>query len=266
MGQTIYQVDAFTDRPFTGNPAAVCVLPGPADEAWMRNVALEMNLSETAFLHPQDEMYHLRWFRPTNEARLCGHATLASAHILWETHRAGLDEQIRFETQSGLLTAERRGDWIELDFPGTPTNLAPAPPEDLDKALGATPRSVSEPPGLNTYLVELDSPATVRDLKPDFALLHSISNRSYIVTALAESAEHDFVSRFFRAAGVGENEDPVTGAAHCLLGPYWRDRLGKDELVGHQVSARSGTVKVRVVEERVRLIGQAVTVMRAELI
>ena len=264
MAQSIYQVDAFTDRPFTGNPAGVCILPGPTDVTWMQNVAMEMNLSETAFLHPQDDKYQLRWFTPTTEVPLCGHATLASAHILWETHRAAVNEQIRFDTQSGLLTAERHGDWIEMDFPGSSTRPVPAPPEDLDRALGASPRSVSVVPSHSYYLIELDSSDTVRSLRPDFTLLNSISNYGYIVTAIAESTEHDFVSRFF-APGIGINEDPVTGVAHCVLGPYWRNRLDKDELVGHQVSARSGIVRVRVIGERVRLGGQAVTVMRGEL-
>ena len=265
MGQTVYQVDAFTDVPFTGNPAGVCILPGPADKSWMQNVAMEMNLSETAFLHSQDDNYRLRWFTPTTEVPLCGHATLASAHILWETQTVELDGRISFDTKSGLLTAERHGDWIELDFPGAPTRPLPAPPGDLDRALGAKPSSVYGALGLDFYLIEFDSADTVRGLKPDFTMLNSISSHGYIVTALAESPEHDFVSRCF-APGLGINEDPVTGVAHCILGPYWRDRLGKDELVGHQVSARGGVVKVRVIGVRVRLGGQAVTVMRGELI
>jgi PhzF family phenazine biosynthesis protein len=262
MGQTIYQVDAFTSRPFAGNPAAVCILPAPAQETWMRNVAREMNLSETAFLVPKEDGFNLRWLTPTVEVQLCGHATLASAHILWETGVLKPDERARFHTLSGLLTAERNGDWIELDFPANPEEPA-TPPDELASALGATPRYVGK--SRFDYLVELDSERTVRNLHPDFAMLKRADARGVIVTARAEGGEFNFVSRFF-APGAGIDEDPVTGSSHCVLGPYWAKHLGKTEFIAYQASARGGVVKVGLVGNRVKLGGQAVTVLRGELV
>jgi PhzF family phenazine biosynthesis protein len=262
MKVPIYQVEAFTSRPFAGNPAAVCILPGPADEGWMQNVATEMNLSETAFLYQQEDGYNLRWFTPAAEVELCGHATLASAHLLWEAGHLKPDEQARFHTLSGLLTAKRAGDWIELDFPATPAE-ATTPPDELVNALGVEPRYVGK--NRFDYLVEVDSEEIVRGLEPDFAALVAVTNRGVMVTSLAASQEYDFVSRFF-APGAGINEDPVTGSAHCCLGPFWSDRLGKSELVAYQASSRGGVVCVRVGEERVYLKGQAVTVLRGEFV
>ena len=262
MGQTIYQVDAFTNRAFAGNPAAVCILNAPGSEAWMRDVAREMNLSETAFLVPKGGGFHLRWFTPTVEVELCGHATLASAHILWETGVLRPDEPARFHTLSGLLTAERKSDWIELDFPAKqeePTQ----PWEELATGLGITPRYVGK--SHFDYLVEADSEQTVRNLAPDFSLLKRTKARGVIVTARAEGGEFDFVSRFF-APGSGIDEDPVTGSAHCVLGPFWAKQLGKSEFVAYQASARGGVVRVRLVGNRVKLGGQAVTVMHGELV
>jgi len=262
MGQSIIQVDAFTDRPFTGNPAAVCVLPGPRDEAWMQHVAREMNLSETAFLYREGDGFRLRWFTPAVEVDLCGHATLASAHVLWEEGHLAPEEPARFYTRSGLLTAERKGDWIELDFPAEPEEAATAPPE-LIQALGVTPKYV----GRNRFdfLIEVESEEIVRNLAPDFGLLRTVPMRGVMVTSRADSAPYDFVSRFF-APGAGVDEDPVTGSAHCCLGPFWQERLGKDEFVAYQASPRGGVVRVRVVGERVYLAGQAVTVLRGELV
>jgi len=262
MGQTIYQVDSFAKRAFAGNPAAVCILPAAAPEAWMRNVAREMNLSETAFLLAKEDGFHLRWFTPTVEVELCGHATLASAHVLWETGVLRPDEQARFHTLSGLLTAERQGDWIELDFPAKPEEPA-TPWDELVTGLGITPVYVGK--SLFDYLVEVDSEQTVRGLNPDFTLLKQTKARGVIVTARAEGGEFDFVSRFF-APGAGVDEDPVTGSAHCVLGPFWAKRLGKTEFVAYQASARGGVVRVRLVGNRVKLGGQAVTVMRGELV
>jgi len=261
MGIKIVQVDAFTDKPFGGNPAAVCVLPEPRDERWMQDVAREMNLSETAFLVPRDDGYNLRWFTPAVEVELCGHATLASAHVLWETRRLRQDEQARFFTRSGLLTAVNRGDWIELDFPIRPEEPASAP-EGLARALGAELKYV----GMSTrdFLVEVDSEKTVRELRPDFTLLKAISVRDVVVTSRASTAGFDFVSRFF-APGAGVDEDPVTGSSHCTLGPYWKKQLGKDEFLAYQASARGGVVRVRLIGDRVILGGQAVTVLRGEL-
>jgi len=259
-----FQVDAFTATPFAGNPAAVLVLAAPAPGPWMQQVAREMNLSETAFLVPRAEPpdFDLRWFTPAVEVDLCGHATLASAHVLWTEGFLAPEAAARFHTRSGLLTAARRGDWIELDFPATPA--APAePPPGLFAALGAPPGWVGL--GRFDYLVLLRDEAEVRGLEPDHRALRRLGVRGVIVTAPATTPGYDFVSRFF-AAGVDIDEDPVTGSAHCTLGPFWRERLGRDELVGYQASARGGVVRVRVAGERVRLGGQAVTVARGELL
>jgi PhzF family phenazine biosynthesis protein len=262
MGQSIIQVDAFSAEPFAGNPAAVCVLEQPRDERWMRQVAQEMNLSETAFLTPEGDGFRLRWFTPTVEVKLCGHATLASAHVLWETGRLAPEQQARFHTRSGLLTAERQGDWIELNLPATASEPADAPPE-LIRALGITPRSVSREP--RHWLVEVESEQTVRELRPDFGLLKQAPLEGVIVTSRASSAGFDFVSRFF-APQIGIDEDPVTGAAHCTLGPFWQTRLGQDRFTAYQASARGGVLRVQMAGERVRLSGQAITVMRGELV
>jgi len=261
MGVPIFQVDAFTDKRFSGNPAGVCLLPIPADEGWMQNVAKEMNLSETAFLYGQEDGFNLRWFTPGTEVELCGHATLASAHILWEEGHLEPDEVAHFHTLSGLLSAKQAGDWIELDFPATPAEPV-TPPDDLIKALGITPKYAGQ--NQFDYLVEVGIEETVRDMKPDFSLLKKVTSRGVIVTSAARSPGYDFISRFF-APAVGIDEDPVTGSAHCCLGPFWGKRFGKRELVGYQASARGGTVKVRVEGERVHLGGQAVTILRGEL-
>jgi len=258
----LYQVDAFTDRPFAGNPAAVCFLPGPAEPRWMQDVAREMNLSETAFLHPEDGGYRLRWFTPAVEVELCGHATLASAHVLWETGRLGAGETARFQTLSGLLTAERSGDWIELDFPAR-TAEPVEPPAGLLEALGAHPVFLGK--SRYDYFLELPDEDAVRACAPDFQALRSLPVRGIIVTARGTSNPFDFISRFF-APGAGVDEDPVTGSAHCTLAPYWTSRLGKDELLAYQASARGGVVRVRVAGERVRLGGQAVTVLQGGLL
>jgi PhzF family phenazine biosynthesis protein len=262
MGVKIYQVDAFTQEPFKGNPAAVCLLTEPGEAAWMQNVAREMNLSETAFLHRQQAGFHLRWFTPSVEVDLCGHATLASAHILWETGLLDVQEGARFQTRSGLLTAERREEGIELDFPATPEEQAVPPPE-LSQVLGASFNYAGR--SKFDYLVEVASEEVVRALRPDFALLRRIPVRGIIVTSRATSSGYDFVSRFF-APTVGVDEDPVTGSAHCCLGPYWFRRLGKKDLVGYQASERGGVVRVRVDGGRVFLGGKAVTVLRGEFI
>ncbi|HLX55929.1 MAG TPA: PhzF family phenazine biosynthesis protein [Ktedonobacteraceae bacterium] len=262
MGQTIYQVDAFSNRPFAGNPAGVCILPGERDAQWMQDVANEMNLSETAFLLKVDDGYSLRWFTPAVEVDLCGHATLASAHILWEMESLSKGEQARFHTRSGLLTADRRGNWIEMDFPAKPESPAEAP-AGLIEALGVEVRYVGK--SQFDYLVEVESEKVVREMQPDFSLLDKIPVRGVIVTSLADSHDYDFVSRFF-APAAGVNEDPVTGSAHCSLSPFWSGRLGRSELVGYQASARGGVVRVRLDGDRVHIGGQAVTVLRGELI
>ena len=262
MSCTIYQVDAFTDRRFTGNPAGVCIVDAPADEHWMRNVAAEMNLSETAFLHPREDGYHLRWFTPTVEVPLCGHATLASAHILWETRRLVFDDTARFHTMSGLLTAENHGTEIEMNFPVRPVEETPSPP-DLPEALNTQPVWVGR--SAMDLLVELASEKIVRALEPKMDLLAQLPAKGVIVTSRSERPEFDFVSRYFTPAQ-GVNEDPVTGSAHCTLGPFWQGRLGRSEMRAYQASRRGGTVKVRVAGDRVFLGGTAVTVLKAELL
>ena len=260
--QPFVVVDAFTERPFAGNPAAVCILEPPADEAWMRNVAREMNLSETAFLHPEADGYRLRWLTPAVEVDLCGHATLASAHVLWESGRLAAGAQARFHTRSGLLTALQRGGMIELDFPAKPSQPCEAP-AGLAAALGADPVLV----GRNQfdYLVELASEELVRGLAPDHGALAALPVRGVIVTAAARTSPFDFVSRFF-APGSGVAEDPVTGSAHCALAPFWGARLGKTALSAHQASARGGIVQVTLRGDRVLLGGHAVTVSRGEIL
>ena len=263
MAIRIVQVDAFTNRPFAGNPAAVCVLREAPAEQWMRDVAREMNLSETAFLVPRDDGYSLRWFTPAVEVDLCGHATVASAHVLWQDGHLPEGRQARFHTRSGLLTADRRGDWIELDFPAKIAVPAEAPAELLP-ALGVGGAKFV---GKNAfdYLVEAETEEAVRALSPDHSKLRNVPVRGVIVTARSSSPEFDFVSRFF-APGSGIDEDPVTGSAHTALGPYWAGILGKSEFTAFQASARGGVVKVQVKGDRVLLGGQAVTVMTGELV
>ncbi len=254
-------VDAFTDKPFAGNPAAVCVLETDPDRQWMQQVAREMNLSETAFLVPRGEEWALRWFTPQVEVDLCGHATLASAHLLYETGRLEPRATARFRTRSGVLTARREGRRIVLDFPALPSAWADAPP-DLADALGVRATSVAK--YVYDYLVELESEAAVRDLTPDLARVALLPARGLVVTAVATTPGFDFVSRFF-APQSGVPEDPVTGSAHCALGPYWAERLGKTDLLAYQASPRGGLVRVGVRGDRVDLAGDAVTVVRGEL-
>ncbi len=262
MTQEIFQVDAFANRPFTGNPAAVCILPEARSETWMQQLALEMNLSETAFLRPRDDGWDLRWFTPTIEVDLCGHATLASSHVLWETGRLGPNEKALFHTRSGLLTAQRADGGIEIDLPADPASPAEAPP-GLAEALGTSPAFVNRSHA--DYLVELDSEREVRGLEPDLQWIRTIPVEGFIVTSRATTAGLDFVSRYF-APACGIDEDPVTGAAHCVLGPYWSKKLGLSGLTGFQASRRGGQVGVQVAGERVVLLGKAVTVLRGELL
>ncbi len=259
MSRTLVVVDAFTDRPFRGNPAAVCKLETPRDAGWMQDVAREMNLSETAFLHEQpDGVWGLRWFTPGGEVDLCGHATLASAHVLWET--GGTADLLRFQTRSGELRATRAEGLIWLDFPALPVEEVPTP-VGLAETLGATPVAVGQ--SRWDLLVELESEAVVRELTPSIYALPEA--RGVIVTAAATTPGLDFVSRFF-APAYGIPEDPVTGSAHCVLAPYWQTRLGKAEMTAYQASVRGGTVRVRCDGDRVHLGGQAVTVLRSELV
>jgi PhzF family phenazine biosynthesis protein len=265
MKLKIYQVDAFTDQPFRGNPAAVCILPDKGDQfddAWMLAVAREMNLSETAFLRPREDGYNLRWFTPSVEVDLCGHATLASAHTLYEQELVKGKDKIEFYTKSGLLTAKKKGDEIELDFPATP----PDPVKDdpgLAAALGVKPVDLGQ--SKFDYLVRVGSEAEVKEAQPDFGALHKLGVRGVMLTSSGESEEFDFISRFF-APGAGIDEDPVTGSAHCCLGPYWSEILENNKLLAYQASARGGIVRVRVKGDRVHLSGKAVTVMVGKLL
>jgi PhzF family phenazine biosynthesis protein len=257
----LFQVDAFTERPFAGNPAAVCLLPSWKEDRWLQAVARDMNLSETAFLVKQPDHFDLRWFTPKVEVDLCGHATLASAHVLWQQGQATSDE-IRFSTRSGILKAIRHGDDIELDFPVKPETPADAP-SGLLEALGASAKYVGK--NQFDYLVEVESEAALRRLAPDFKRLATVPVRGIIVTSQSANPKFDFVSRFFAPAS-GVDEDPVTGSAHCCLGDFWRKRLGKTEFVAFQASARGGVVKVRVQGDRAFLGGRAVIVAKGELV
>jgi len=261
MGIKIFQVDAFAETPFTGNPAAVCILEKAALEQWMQNVASEMNLSETAFLYKLEDGFNLRWFTPTVEVDLCGHATLACAHVLWETGYLKPNQEALFHTRSGLLCASKKGGLIELDFPSEPEQEAPLP-DGLKEGLGINPIYVGK--NRFDYLVEIESEKILRNLGPNFNLLKKISARGIIVTSISESKEYDFVSRFFAPAS-GIDEDPVTGSAHSCLGPFWQKRLGKSRLKAYQASSRGGVVHVSVNGDRVMLGGNAVIVFRGEM-
>ena len=258
----LLHIDAFTDRPFRGNPAAVCLLERERDAAWMQSIAAELNLSETAFLVPRDDGWSLRWFTPTVEVDLCGHATLASAHALWSESILDPADVAHFHTRSGLLTARLDDDLIELNFPATPETRS-NPPAGLLESLGVSkPKYV----GRNKfdYIVEVESEETVRALDPDHVQLKKIPVRGVIVTSPSSNGQYDFVSRFF-APGSGIDEDPVTGSAHCCLTPYWAAKLGKTDLMAYQASPRGGSMRVRLNGDRVCLAGRAVTIFRGRL-
>nr|MBA2626573.1 PhzF family phenazine biosynthesis protein [Gemmatimonadales bacterium] len=248
--------------PFAGNPAAVCVLQSPRDDTWMQQVAAEMNLAETAFVSPSGAEFDLRWFTPTTEVDLCGHATIAAAHVLWEDRHLAAGTKARFHTRSGLLTAAHADGWIWLDFPSKPV-VPVAAPDGLVAALRAEVAFAGQN-DLGYLIVELASAHAVRQLVPDLGRIAMLPVRGVVVTSRAHDRPYDFVSRFF-APALGVPEDPVTGSAHCSLAPLWSERLNRLELTGQQVSARGGTVRVRVAGERVHLGGQAVTVLRGEL-
>ena len=265
MPLTLLQIDAFAKRPYTGNPAAVCLLDDEPDAQWMQAVAGEMNLSETAFVRPVRDGFDLRWFTPTVEVDLCGHATLAAAHALWSEGRVAEDAEIRFQTRSGVLTAARNGDLTELDFPATrpvPADLDEAQIRNLGDLLGVVPREVGR--SAFDLLVDVESESDVRAARPDFRRLAELDCRGVIVTSASEDGRFDFVSRFF-APGAGVDEDPVTGSAHCCLGPYWGERLGKSGMTAFQASSRGGVIRVRMSGDRVFLGGHAVTVLRGTL-
>ncbi len=260
--QSICVVDAFTTERFRGNPAAVCVLPAAAPGEWMQEVAAELNLSETAFLvRRPDQGWDLRWFTPTMEVALCGHATLGAAHALWEEGSLAPDESARFHTQSGWLTCTRNAEVISMDFPARPA-VAEESPAGLAAAMGADFRWCGR--SAYDWLVEVPHAAIVRGLQPDFAALGQLPVRGVIVTAGSDVAGYDFISRFF-APAAGVAEDPVTGSAHCTLGPFWGARLGLKRLRGWQASRRGGAVGVEWMGDRVVLSGSAVTAWRGHL-
>ena len=266
MSVRVYKVDAFTNTPYSGNPAAVCCLEAPANDQWMQAVASEMNLAETAFVLQEGDGYRLRWFTPTVEVDICGHATLASSHILWERNLADPDKPIRFYTRSGVLTASKRGDKIELDFPADPESTVELT-EDLSivlrESLGAVPLYVGK--SQRDFLVEVESETILKEMVPNMSILSQVPMRGYIVTTKSDRPEFDFISRCFYPA-VGIPEDSVTGSAHCCLAIFWAKRLGKTEMSGYQAYSRGGTVGVKIVGDRVILIGQAVTMLVGELL
>ncbi len=262
MAPVLYVVDAFTNQPFQGNPAAVCILKNPCDETWMRNVAREMNLAETAFAHPIDGGYSLRWLTPKVEVDLCGHATLATAHVLWRSGKLRPDEPAKFHTRSGLLVCRQSDGWIEMDFPALGTECCEGP-TGLAAAINVQPLSFHKTS--MDYLVELESESQVRELVVDMNAIAKYPVRGLIVTSKSDLSEYDFVSRFF-APACGVNEDPVTGSAHCALGPYWARKLGKASLVAYQASERGGIVQMQTSMDRILLKGQAVLMSKVELL
>lgn len=258
----IYIVDAFTDKQFKGNPAAVCLLKYELDDSTMQNIAFEMNLSETAFLLKNKNGFNLRWFTPTIEVDLCGHATLASSQVIKEFTNWDINKTVEFYTKSGTLTTSYVEGLIQLDFPLLPETEIKPPHPDIEKALGA--KLVYVGISKNVYFVQLENAKTVRELSPDFVLLETLPAWGVVITAKSDTDDYDFVSRFF-APEKGVKEDPVTGSVHCTLAPFWQKRLNKNEFVAYQASQRGGTLKVKIKNNRVLLLGNAVTVLKGEL-
>lgn len=260
MGTPVYMVDAFTAVPFWGNPAAVCFTGEPRDEQWMQLVAREMNVSETAFICETEGGYALRWFTPAVEADMCGHATLASAHVLWESGRLDASSPAVFHTAGGILTAYRTAEGVALDFPADEPTACEAPPQ-LAEALGVQPAWTGKG---RDYICVLDDDSRLYELAPDFAALARLDARGVVVTACSSRPEFDFVSRCFYP-GAGIDEDPVTGSAHCALVPYWSRRLGKRELIAYQASKRGGLLTLACIGDRVLIEGQACTIWEGTL-
>lgn len=262
MPHKLYQVDAFTDEPFKGNPAAVCLLEGPETDAWMQSVASEMNLSETAFLLPEENGWRLRWFTPTTEVDLCGHATLASAEVLFENQPTLRENSIGFQTRSGVLFARWKSEGIELDFPALvyePGKIRP----DIESVLGFTP--VNAVYSGNYFLFEAQNEAFIRQAEPDYVALEKLPMPEVIITAASKDPEFDFISRFF-APQLGVDEDPVTGSAHCLLAPYWAEKMGKQVFDAFQASPRGGRLHLSLKGDRVLITGKAEFIFTAELL
>lgn len=258
MNLTIYQVDAFTKEVFRGNPAAICPLDKWLDADLMQKIALENNLSETAFFVKKDDVYEIRWFTPTFEIDLCGHATLASAFVIFEILKAE-SEVVNFHShKSGKLSVEKNGDVLTLDFPSRPVSPAEVP-TGLIEALGKTPKEIFK---ARDYFLVYENEREILDIKPDFSRLLKIEAHGFIVTAKGDSA--DFVSRFF-APEVGVFEDPVTGSSHCNLVPFWAERLGKTEMFAKQISQRGGELFCELRGNRVKIGGNAVLYLKGEI-
>ena len=259
----LFHVDAFTNRPFAGNPAAVCLLDEWLDDDFLRKVAAENNLSETAYLVPRGERYELRWFTPRCEVNLCGHATLASAQIVLNKLKPVLDV-VQFQTRSsGILTVSRDGDRLSMDFPSMPPTSCVAPPDELIRSLGPGPLPSDLLEANETYIAVYENESVIRKLRPDLAGLERLHPFCVSVTAPGDAA--DFVSRYF-APSYGIPEDPVTGSANCFLAPYWTERLGKKQLHAQQVSERGGEIWCEVSGDRVIIKGNAVLTMEASLL
>jgi len=258
----IYQVDAFTSEPFKGNPAGVCIMDKEPAEIWMQNIAMEMNLSETAFVFPGNDCWLIRFFTPESEVPLCGHATLSASHIMYEANIVKNDETITFFSKQGELRIHKSGNWITMNFPSYNLNRI-AVPALLKQMIGVVPvEFYTSAYGWNLAL--LDNEKIVRELKPDFSLMKESEFGDLIITALSEEPGYDFCVRCF-APLLGINEDPVTGSAHCALVPFWHMKTGRKEFISHQVSKRTGVLKVSLQGERVEISGQAITVLKAEL-
>ncbi len=258
----IFIVDSFTEKMFKGNPAAVCIMEENMKDSYLQNIAMEMNLSETAFINKQsDNNYNLRWFTPKEEVNLCGHATLAVMHILLEVGLTDKNSKVEFNTLSGILTAEYRDNFIILDFPGQPLKKS----EGDNNLLKAIPFSIKEIlEDELSYVVVMNNEEDILNMIPEFDLLNNTRRKEIIVTALSNNPDYDFVSRFF-APAIGINEDPVTGSAHCYLAPYWGKELNKKNLTGYQASKRGGFVQCSISEDRVLLKGKACTVLRGNI-
>jgi PhzF family phenazine biosynthesis protein len=260
--QIIYQVDAFTTKPFKGNPAGVCILDQEPETIWMQNIAMEMNLSETAFVFPGEDCRRIRYFTPEVEVPLCGHATLSASHILYETNMVKDGEEILLLAKAGILKIRKSGSWIKMNFPSSQINQSPVPFE-FEKVVGVRPLEFYKCDyGLTLALISEEK--IIRELKPDFKAMKKTEFGDLMVTALSSDKKYDFCLRFF-APALGIDEDPVTGSAHCALVPFWHMKTGKNDFTSHQISKREGMLKVSLKEKRVEISGQAKTIFKAEL-
>jgi PhzF family phenazine biosynthesis protein len=258
----IYQVDAFTSQPFKGNPAGVCILDYDPPTAWMQNIAMEMNLSETAFVFPGKDCRMIRFYTPESEIPLCGHATLSASHILYETGKVKSKEKIRFSSKAGELVIRRQGDWITMNFPSyNPVQMTI--PSDFEKLTGTSPQELYRT-SHGWTLALLRDEDEVKNMSPHFSIMKNSEFGDLIVTAPSSDKQYDFCVRCF-APALGIDEDPVTGSAHCALVPFWHGKTGRTDFVSHQVSKREGILKVSLKGERVEISGQAKTIFKAEL-